>query len=564
MNANVHTLPIATKVQVEGQFISVGESCERTISGKHHNLPVIQKIFRHFSSAVISSFLLFGTHTALAANPASGTTSDGEAVNIEILTPTGGSTLPPASTLEITGKVALNRPITNRTSVVYVVDVSSSTTFPIGAADCNGDGVFDSGDDFASDDNDEDPNYEGSTLDCEVAGVMALNDSLGSSNKVKVGMVAFASRAATAMAFRSSPDRDSDNDGISDIDEYLKDIHIGIEGVGYGTNFDKALVEMVNLFQTRSSNETRIAYFLTDGAASNLNQNFVAAAAAEGITVHTYAIGNSASDCVPSAFIQQIADGTGGTCTEVDDPSALSTVLQADANNPPPGIRNVKVRLNGGANRNATVNSVGEFSYSYSAGALAAGANVIEALVKADDGTTVTADITVTATGSGALCNGYPVTVDISAGQMPTDGDDVILGTSGSDVINALGGNDVICALGGPDIIDGGAGKDWIDAGAGHDEVQGGRNSDVIFGGTGRDDLFGGRGHDEIYGEQHDDNIRGGSGDDVIDGGDGADDLRGNSGDDDISGGGGSSDSCNGGGGTDTAAASCETTSNVP
>ena len=271
--------------------------------------------------------------------------------------------------------------------MVYVIDVSSSTTFPTLTNDCNGDGVIDSDDDFAPADDatasNPTANQIGSTLDCEVAGVMSLNDSLGSSSSVKVGIVVFATRAATALSFRSNPDQDSDNNGISDIDEYLTDIHIGIEGTSFGTNFTRALDEMVSLFQTRSSSETRVAYFLTDGAAGSLSSSSVAAAAAEGITVHTYAIGSSASDCTPSTFIQQIADGTGGTCTEVDDPSTLSTILNTDANLPPPGIQSVVVRLNGGSSVGASVNSIGDFSHTYPAGSLSSGANTIEAELEA-------------------------------------------------------------------------------------------------------------------------------------------------------------------------------------
>ena len=44
-----------------------------------------------------------------------------------------------------------------------------------------------------------------------------------------------------------------------------------------------------------------------------------------------------------------------------------------------------------------------------------------------------------------AQCNGLFVTTDISAGDVPTSGDDVILGTPTADIINALDGNDTIC-----------------------------------------------------------------------------------------------------------------------
>ena len=65
--------------------------------------------------------------------------------------------------------------------------------------------------------------------------------------------------------------------------------------------------------------------------------------------------------------------------------------------------------------------------------------------------------------GPTPLCNGLAVTVDLNLGQIPTAGDDVILGTPTADIINALDGNDTICGEGGDDIISGGSGDDWID-----------------------------------------------------------------------------------------------------
>ena len=48
-------------------------------------------------------------------------------------------------------------------------------------------------------------------------------------------------------------------------------------------------------------------------------------------------------------------------------------------------------------------------------------------------------------------CLGRAVTVNLGAGQQPTAGNDVIMGTSGNDTINAGQGDDVVC---------GGAGND--------------------------------------------------------------------------------------------------------
>lgn len=98
-------------------------------------------------------------------------------------------------------------------------------------------------------------------------------------------------------------------------------------------------------------------------------------------------------------------------------------------------------------------------------------------------------------------CNGLTPTVSIGLGELPTPGDDVIVGTPGNDAINGLGGNDTICGGGGNDTIDGGAGNDAIFGEAGNDVLMGGDGNDTIRGGTGDDVLLPGLGLDTAYGE---------------------------------------------------------------
>ena len=179
-------------------------------------------------------------------------------------------------------------------------------------------------------------------------------------------------------------------------------------------------------------------------------------------------------------------------------------------------------------------------------------------------------------------CNGKAITVQLSKGEIPTSGDDVILGTEGDDVINSLGGNDTICALAGNDIINSGTGDDWVDGGDGVDDINGGSGNDTIYtgsgatvgsgafvsGGSGDDTIFGGpdadhikgsNGADTIFGEGANDVITGGSGRDIINGGAGNDDIKGQgsrdtiNGDDgnDIINGGAEKDTINGGNGND-------------
>jgi Ca2+-binding RTX toxin-like protein len=102
---------------------------------------------------------------------------------------------------------------------------------------------------------------------------------------------------------------------------------------------------------------------------------------------------------------------------------------------------------------------------------------------------------------SGLTCNGIPATVAIGLGELPTPGDDVIVGTAGDDAINGLGGNDTICGGGGRDTINGGAGNDKIYGEAGDDVLIGGDGNDTLRGGDGNDILLPGLGADTAFGE---------------------------------------------------------------
>ena len=130
------------------------------------------------------------------------------------------------------------------------------------------------------------------------------------------------------------------------------------------------------------------------------------------------------------------------------------------------------------------------------------------------------------------LCGGLAITVDLGLGQLPTNGDDVILGTSAADVINGLAGNDTICGLGGDDTINGGNGVDVIFGDGGADRISGQGGDDVLSGGAGDDLMNGGVGDDTLYGGPGDDDLRGQGQHDVLFGGGGVDQFFGGSGND--------------------------------
>jgi Ca2+-binding RTX toxin-like protein len=176
-------------------------------------------------------------------------------------------------------------------------------------------------------------------------------------------------------------------------------------------------------------------------------------------------------------------------------------------------------------------------------------------------------------------CQGRAVTVALGLGQLPTAGDDVILGTPGADDIQGGGGNDTICSGAGADKINGGAGNDTVDAGGGSDLVTAGVGNDVLFGGADKDTVSyadasggvtvslgatgdqatGGGGTDRLSGFER---VTGGDGADKLTGNGAANRLSGGKGDDRLIGGTGS-DYCNGGAGTDSGK-SCETKVKIP
>lgn len=189
---------------------------------------------------------------------------------------------------------------------------------------------------------------------------------------------------------------------------------------------------------------------------------------------------------------------------------------------------------------------------------------------------------------AGRTCLGRPVTVNVSLGELPTAGPDVILGTSGADEVSGLGGEDVVCGLGGADRIDGGDGDDLVDAGAGADLVASVAGSDASRGGPGVDTVSyaaatagvaldlgvtteqdtGGAGRDIVTGFESAvggsaaDVLRGTGGANTLTGARGGDTLAGRAGGDSLAGGKGR-DSCGGGPGRD-AASGCERTTSVP
>ena len=96
---------------------------------------------------------------------------------------------PAASTVALTGSTGISS--SEVTSVVYVLDATNSTALQDGM-DCSGNGVESGEDDLNGD------GRVGDTLDCEIAGVVALDTSLAATSRLQVGLVGFANEAAAA------------------------------------------------------------------------------------------------------------------------------------------------------------------------------------------------------------------------------------------------------------------------------------------------------------------------------------------------------------------------------
>ncbi|MDF2628892.1 MAG: hypothetical protein K0R39_2723 [Symbiobacteriaceae bacterium] len=371
--------------------------------------------------------------TAMAANPGTNTTSTGQTLSIQIDGPADGTRVNvPSGNVTVTGTATIG-PLSESGNVMYVVDVSGSTVNPRNQ-DCNGDGSVNAADNL------DDDGLIGTTLDCEVAGVMALNGSLAGSPGAEAGVIIFGSNAAIAdvspaggqQDFLSPLGADGNANGQADINDVAGSLRPnGIAGlftaknVGGGTNFDAALTSIRTAFATKPG-ENNIAFMLSDGQA-NLNLapgGPLALVAAAGIKVNTYSVGGDSTGCDPTDNLRRIADATGGTCTEVTDPSDLSSVLINPAT-----ISKVEVSLNGGAPQMA---SLAGNSYEIPLSGLQGGIwNSIAATVTASDGTTATADIQVYGNRAPSADAGGPYTVDegssimLSGAAADPDGDAV-------------------------------------------------------------------------------------------------------------------------------------------
>jgi len=286
--------------------------------------------------------------------------STGQTLSVAITAPADGAVLPiPPGTVQLQGSCAVGTVAGQAVNVLYVVDVSGSTDLNFllqnnrPRVDANGNGVVgDAGDDFNGD------GEAGDILDGEIAGVLALHASIGNPATVNVGIVAFASNASAAdvdpalpnsggisQVYTNPPQADRDGAGGVDVEQVLRSLdsdftnpaggQIGLftpvsqANLGSGTEFPDALTR-VNAALALFPSGTNLVFFLSDGESNAGFRCYQGAcgsqlttAIAAGTVINTVGVG-AAADPVD---LQYIASQTGGTFTQVTDPSDLSTTL---------------------------------------------------------------------------------------------------------------------------------------------------------------------------------------------------------------------------------------------
>ena len=346
--------------------------------------------------------------SAGAVNPASGTTTTNQQLTVEITLSTANDPVWLGTAVNASAEATLGEGDT--ANIVYVVDLSGSMENPAvnpfqpAVGDCDGDTLV------------------GTALDAACVGLIALNDSLGSAVNANVGLAAFGSGgktadmgpAAGAQTFTSPPDNDDNGNTVADADEVIHSLATefgdasAVGGIGLftsdltasfpgGTNYDAGLTNMNAAFATQPVTDINTGFFISDGQPTTFTTGVgspLQAAVAAGTRILTFGIGGGAANsCDPGAPLRTIADATGGTCTEVADPSTLSTVLPAQLTN----IESLELRVNGTLIATATGPQPVSLAIPSTAitSALVVGINTIEATATAADDTVVTASMTL-------------------------------------------------------------------------------------------------------------------------------------------------------------------------
>jgi hypothetical protein len=272
---------------------------------------------------------------AASASAVDGSLPGGTSISVDITAPPNGTTVNgPAVPVTGTAAIGEGQPVPN-TGLIYSIDGSGSTTAPAGG-DCG------------PDQNPGDPEAaEDEIIDCEIAAVITLNDAVAALGTVgQVGMQLWAGAPVTADATPAgaddaliAPAADAQPNGTPDVDEVLHSIRIA-ELIGedsgfwqfsvkntpdiFGTDFAEAAGSACTLAGSLST-LTKQVVFVSDGVA-NAGADVTTVLPCGTVVFNTFAVGpmsSCAGDPSGLGSLQEIANLTGGTCTEVVDPTDL-------------------------------------------------------------------------------------------------------------------------------------------------------------------------------------------------------------------------------------------------
>ncbi|WP_107767618.1 vWA domain-containing protein [Nocardioides terrigena] len=304
---------------------------------------------------------------------------------------------PRAGTVDLTGTVGVDRG--EVTSVLYVFDATRSTMSPTGA-DCSGNGVAGADDDFNRD------GIAGDILDCEIAGVQALNGSLAATSGLQVGLVAFANQAAVAdldpagSATFLQPGF-TGGDPRPRVDTVAGSVTrdgIGLYDPrpfgpsGSGDAFTSAISVALSTLRAAPAGPKWIM-LLSDGA-SGIDNGVLAELGQSDVRLRSFGIGVNAT-CEPAKSLYKMAAITGESCQVVANPASLSAGLTGSR---PDSLNGVTVSI-GSVSVAATVDAVGGWRARFTLGAGTYTATVRAVLAS---GVTQTAQRTFTVAGAAA------------------------------------------------------------------------------------------------------------------------------------------------------------------
>lgn len=277
--------------------------------------------------------------TTLACNPHSedsstwretiATLGTGVEISVEISQPIDGSVVP-AGPLWVEGFATIGETSpTAQTTLAYVVDVSGSTLSSGGCGgDLNNDG------------------YVNTVLDCQIAALLAVNEmAIATGTVAEVGASVFGSQAATADVmpggtdsdWLTAADADLDGDLVADMEQVLRSLEAGYIGeftaheVGSATAYGAGL-DAIKAPLLASNQPHKLVVMVSDGKNNTgPHVDLVLPTLPIGTVVHTFAVGvHSACDVDLSlGSLQDIADATGGSCTEVPDVAELPNLIPA-------------------------------------------------------------------------------------------------------------------------------------------------------------------------------------------------------------------------------------------